>query len=215
MARKYLWIAAALLASALLVGIGMGKSLAQEPPANTFKDPDEAARAWLEIFQQTVTESNYKELGFESLEEAKQAQLGEPMAVRMLKMEQMRDYQEGVQIESLADEVGWMIYPVLVREQVRVALELGRKDELWAGTRFGSGNFVRLLERTRRAADDYVLAFPALNQYFIASGKERELRLYPILDDAELRWKAGEPLEPADALARMSKLAAQADDLPR
>lgn len=215
MTKRFAVIAAGLFAVALLFLLGGGKSMAQQPPANYYKDPDEAAQAWLEIFLQTVNEANFKALGFESLDEVKQVELARPLNVRMLKFDQMREYQEGADLARLAEDVGWIIYPLYVGREVRVALELERRDDLWGGSKFGSGNFIQLLERARQTSEDYVLAFPALNQYFIASGPERELRLFPILDDVEYGWKAGEPLDPEEVLVRLSQAARQSDDLPK
>ncbi len=70
----------------LMMGCSPHKS-EPKPPA---QQPQEAATNAIGVLQKLVNAQNYKTLGFQTLDEVKQAQLGQPMEVFNLGLEKLK-----------------------------------------------------------------------------------------------------------------------------
>ena len=180
-------------------------------PSQQAKDPDEAARLALENFRTLVNKSNYKDLGFQSLDEVKKATLGPSLQVFMVGLGQLKEYQPGQDPQKLFIEIGRVIYPVMVDDQLRTSLEVEKSGEEWQGTSFGNPNLIQMLSRVRQEKTDFVVWIPALNLYFIGSKPTGELLLVPVLDDPQLKLFAGKAIPAGEAFAQILPTAKEHD----
>src|SRR5688572_30093957 len=60
----------------------------------TFGDAQSAATASLAVFRKLVNDQNYRELGFESVQEVGSSTLGSPIPVVFVRLDQLREYRE-------------------------------------------------------------------------------------------------------------------------
>jgi hypothetical protein len=184
---------------------------------------DAAARGALARFGLLVNERNFADLGFASPEEVRSATLGEPFGEFMIRLDRLREYQSGANAAALLTATGRLTYPVLVGEQMRSSLTVGRGDGGWASVAFGAPKYSRALSEVRdrlrredgRPAGDYFeVRVPALNVSFVGRQGDQGLALTPILDDPRFGFVRGQTLPAARALAAMQQAAREHNGLP-
>lgn len=160
----------------------------------------------LTTFGQLVTEENYKVMGFETPGEKKEASLGVPIQVFMVQLDQLKEYEPGSDPAALLSDVGSVIYPVMVKDQVRSSIKVEKMEGAWQATTFGESNLTKMLTGARSTAADSAqlpiasfsaVRVPALNLYFIAHRAEGVLMLTPVLDNPSFGFKVGISM-PAD-----------------
>jgi len=69
-------------------------------------------------FTALVTEEDFAALGFESLEEVADAQLGEPLQVSAVPLDRLKEFTPETDPNELLVEANRIIYPVTVNEEV-------------------------------------------------------------------------------------------------
>lgn len=170
------------------------QNTAPPPPA---QQPQEAATNAIGVLQKLVNEQNYKSLGFQSLDEVKQAQLGQPMEVYNLGLDKLKSYQAGQDPNSLLTPSAETIYPVTVGGSVRTGVTIVHKEQGYEPSSFGNADIVKRLSTYRQTAADFVARIPAFNMYFVGRHIETRVVLVPIVGDPRLKVQAGEatPLE--------------------
>lgn len=186
-----------------------------EPIDSLFaEDPDEAAQKSLDAFRDLVTEDDFAALGFESLEEVADAQLGEPLQVSMVPLDRLKEFTQETDPNELLQDASRVIYPVTVRDEVRCSLEIGPIEGGWQGTTFGSPELIRPLAEQRAGAEDFVVWVPALNMYFVATRDGEQLILTPAFDYPEANLVVGRTQSAADVFAAIQPLAEAHEGLP-
>jgi hypothetical protein len=181
----------------LCVFLMMGCSRQQSAPKPPAQQPQEAATNALGVLQKLVNEQNYKNMGFQSLDEVKQAQLGQPIAVYNLGLDKLKSYQAGEDPNSLLTPSAETIYPVTVSGGVRTGVTIVHKEQGYEPSSFGNADIVKRLSGYRQNESDFAVRIPAFNMYFIARRVETRVVLVPIVSDPRLKVQAGEatPLE--------------------
>lgn len=178
---------------------------AQEKPLPLEKIQQVASEA-LAPFSELVTKQNYKVMGFETPGEPGVANLGEPLRVFMVGLDQLQQYQPGSDPNKILSGGDQVIYPVTVKGQVRSSIVVEMIKERWKATSFGSPNLVKMLTKVRKDSSNatklpissyFAVQVPALNLYFIAHRTDEMLMLTPLLDDPSYGFKAGVTM-PAD-----------------
>jgi hypothetical protein len=162
---------------------------APQPPA---QQPQEAATNALGVLQKLVNDQNYKTMGFQSLDEVKQAQLGQPMEVYNLGLDKLKTYQAGQDPNSMLTPSGETIYPVTVGGAVRTGVTIVHKEQGYEPSSFGNADIVKRLSGYRQSEGDFVVRVPAFNMYFIARRVETRLVLVPIVNDPRLKVEPGQ-----------------------
>jgi hypothetical protein len=177
----------------LMMGCSQRKSEPQ-PPA---QQPQEAATNAIGVLQKLVNEQNYKSLGFQSLDEVKQAQLGQPLPVFNLGLDKLKSYQAGQDPNSLLTPSAEAIYPVTVGGSVRTGVTIVHKEQGYEPSSFGNADIVKRLASYRQSPDQFVVRIPAFNMYFVGRRVETRVVLVPIVSDPRLKVREGEatPLE--------------------
>lgn len=177
----------------LMMGCSPHKS-EPKPPA---QQPQEAATNAIGVLQKLVNAQNYKTLGFQTLDEVKQAQLGQPMEVFNLGLEKLKSYQAGEDPNSLLTPSAETIYPVTVSGSVRTGVTIVHKEQGYEPSSFGNADIVKRLATYRQNPTDFAVRIPAFNMYFVGRHVETRIVLMPIVSDPRLKVQAGEatPLE--------------------
>jgi hypothetical protein len=219
----------ALLALALVLLVPACKQTGGQAPTNqggevqTFSDAQSAAARALETYRKLVTNDNYKELGFESLDEAAAATLGEPRRVFAVKLDQLRAYQAGGDPNRLLTDANRVIYPVAVREQVRSSISVEQKDGKWRAMDFGNAGLAKQIAQASRnltASNQkpeetpivvHVLPF---NLYFLGHRFEKRLLLTPLGDYSTFNLKSGAPAPADEVFASLASFAKEYNGLP-
>jgi len=187
-------------------------------------DPREVASQSMETLRQLVTEENYKAMGFESLDELSDIALGDSLHVFFVRLDQLQEYQPGSDPNRLLIDRKRIIFPVIVKKQVRSSIVVDMVNERWQATGFGGPNLMKMFSKVRSAAADstglplpsfFAVQVLALNLNFIAHRIDNELMLTPVLNDPSFEFKAGVALPAADAFERILPAAREHNGLPR
>ncbi len=185
----------------------------------------DAAGAGLKTLKSMADESRIRSLGFDSLPQARDATVGDGLAVVRVRLDQLRAFQPGQSLYSLLQPPDRVVWAVVsggaVRSSVTTELTGGR----WAASRHGGSQMIRTIAAARKAmpapaegqaALEYIVSVPALNLLFAARQDQAgNVLLSPAADDDALRLSAGKPLPAEDVLPRLADAARQHDGNPR
>jgi hypothetical protein len=201
----------------VLVGIGLafaarGSGSQSEPP--TAPDAQSAAEQGLETYRQIVTPENYLALGFQSPEEVKDAQLGQPLSVLRVPLDQLKVFSPDRDPEELLVDESRVIYPVTVKEEVRSSIAVEGRNERWTATDFGNPKLITALTQFQRESSDFIVQVPAFSLFFIAQRSENGMVLTPIMDDARFGFSAGKSLTATEVFETISPFAREYNGLP-
>lgn len=203
-----------ILTALVLALIGCSQRQASKPPS---AQPQEAASNALTVLQKLATEQNYRSLGFESPDEVKEAQLGQPMAVYEITLDKLKSYKSGTDANSLLIPSSETIYPVSVHGNVRSGITIVHKEAGYEPASFGNAAIVKALARYRQregSQNEFVLRIPVFNMYYVARRAENAITVVPIIDDPRLKTKAGEAIPIGSLLDQLHPLADSYNGLP-
>jgi hypothetical protein len=188
----------------------------QEEP--TFNDAQSAATQSLATFRKLVNAQNFKELGFESADEVANAALGTPLRTSMVKLEQLKAYKSGDDVNRLLSELPQVYYPVTVQNQVRSTVTVEQANGKWRATGFGPANLAKQIDRASKAgaaSGAQILVHVApFNLYFVGTRVENRLVLTPVGDYASYNLKAGASLPADEVFTTLVPFAQQYNGLP-
>jgi hypothetical protein len=191
---------------------------AQLKPAEIPKEAQDEAQRSLPVLHQMVTPETYKNLGFQSVDEASRATLGAPMRVLMVPLDRLKEYQPGAKIEEMLQDTNEVRYPVSVDGQVRTSVVMRQIEGKWQVARFGRPALTQSLDLVRKrvvtaetpAEATFEVNIPALNLYFLGREVGSNLMLTSAVDDPRFDLKQGEEV---DAQQVFSKIAPYAREL--
>lgn len=205
------------LVIAIAFVILLGACQSKENPKPPSSQPQQAAQDAIGVLQKLVNDQNYKAMGFDSVEEVKQARLGQPLQVFNMPLDKLKGYQPGGDPNTLLAKSSETIYPVTVNEQVKSSVTIVQNEAGFAPSSFGNAAIVRSLAQYRQAQaaeGDFVVRVPALNMYFLARRVENKLMLVPIVDDPRLKLRPGEAVDAEQALQQLVVIANAYNGLP-
>ena len=189
---------------------------------NTRELKTQAVKA-LESFSKIVSKTNYKTLGFENAGEISKASLGVPIRVFMIRLDHLKEYKRENDPSELLVGGDYYIYPVLVGNKVRSAIDMEKSGKTWKATGYGGSNLIktitgirsRVSEKTRVDKSKFFLVrIPALNQIFIGFGSGSKLMLTPRVDIPEYKFKEGEPIPAKDVMEILVPIAQEHNGEP-
>lgn len=190
----------------------------QQPPA---AQAQEAATRGLETLRGLVTADNYKAMGFDSADEVKSAALADPLPVYHIPLDRLREYKAGTDPNSLLNDVGQMMYPVVANAQTRSSIVVARQGDGWKEARFGGPSLIKALSQARErdnatsgAGSYIVVQVPGLSQYYLGRRVENRLVLIPVMDMPESKFKAGVAVPAEELLQSLVVLAQRYNGLP-
>ncbi|MGA3012379.1 MAG: hypothetical protein ABSD72_19135 [Terracidiphilus sp.] len=209
-----------LLSVALLVSGCKGRmfpasqaNLSGDPPASA--SSQDAAQAGLKTMQSLVRPENYQGLGFSSVDQVKNAQLGDSLKVYRVPLDALSAYKGDANAFPLLQDAHKLIYPVTVDQQVVSSLSATQRDDGWRANEFGNSALTRALVARRASKDDFVVWVPALKIYFTARGEGEKLMLTTIMDDPRFDFKAGQNIPASQAFTTLQKFASSYNGLPQ
>lgn len=185
----------------------------QKPP-ETFADAQSAATQSLAVFRQLVNKDNYKDLGFESPEEAATATLGDPIPIAFVRLDQLRDYKQESDPSTLLTSSGQTNYPVLAGGQVRSSVVVEQVNNRWKTASLGNGVLAKAIAAVRKpsaaaAGSNQTLVYVgSLGLYFVGERVDNKWMLMPLSASPELDLKAGAAV-PAEQLFTRLAIAAR------
>jgi hypothetical protein len=211
---------AAALATASCSGAAQGGG-GQKAPVSP--DAQTAATRALETLRKLVTADNARDMGFAEPGEAASATLGNPVRVQMVRLDALRQYQAGADPASLLTEANRIIYPVMVRDQVKSSVIVEGSGSEWKPSSFGGPHLVGQLARYRTdvtgrpnvAADSLtVVHVAALNLYFLGYRMDGRLMLTPLENHPDYKLEAGSSLPADQVFAVLAPIARNYNGLP-
>jgi hypothetical protein len=202
-----------------------GCSREKEGSPHMFADPKTASDQALVTFRKLITKDNYKDLGFDSVEEAAGAQLGAPLAIFFVRLDRLRDYQPGSDPNTLLSDSAQVYYPVLVKEQVRAAIVVEMADGKWKAARLGNAGLAKQISRVQKEAGapsggasepDMIVQVPALGIYFIGRrGTDKKLTLIPLATEPRYKLRAAAEQPADEVFATLVPFAKSYNGLPK
>lgn len=171
-----------------------------------------------------AAKQNYRQMGFESADDASRMTLGTPMRVYMVPLDRLRNYAAGTDPDTLLMDTRHFLYPVRVDNQTRSSLTMAELRGEWKAVSFGSPTMIRSICDARMTSvgvsgmatvEHFLVEIPALNSYFLGHRQSGVLKLAPIADDARLNFKSGIPQPAAQVFMALVPLAKAHDSLPR
>ena len=174
-----------------------------------------AAQDGLATLKRVVNAGNYASLGFTSLDEVRQATLGEPLQVYQVRLDALRAFTRETDPETLLVDIRRNLYPVRVGERVATSIFVMGTHDGWRTSELGNAAVAQLVSRYRHGRSDFVVHVPALKSYFVADRVEGSLVLTPVMDDPRTGLQAGETLPARDVFVRLQRAAEGYNGLPQ
>lgn len=219
--RLAMFISTVALAAPLMINqahAGPAKSGQVDPT-----DPTSVANAGLKTMSILVTKETYAQMGFKSLDEVGRARLGSPIAVYMVRLDELKRANQSTSPKSLMHDVKERIFPVHVGGSARTALVVSQDAKgHWKMSSLGDAATVKLLDSVRathakssgKNHQYFLLRIPAIYQMFLGftdgSGK---FHLITTHEDKKLGLRRGEARPARTVLELMQKLAKSANPL--
>ena len=189
-----------------------------------FSETQPMAQEALKTFSRLVTKENYKRMGFEDPEEVRTATLGAPLQDFIVRLDKLKSYAPGGRLDELLTATDQVIYPVLVKDQVRSSITISKTGESWQAVSFGGPNFIKLIsstlkentKTTRLDSSAYqVIRVPSLNLFFLGFRLNNELVFVPVTDNARLKFRAGAGMKAENVFSALLPEAKAHNGLPR
>lgn len=116
-----------------------------------FGDPEQAAQNGLDSFKQTVNETNFRALGFDSVDEAEKATLGEPAKLFTVPNNKLADYKKSTtNIRGLIQDTHRLVYPVMVNGEGKTLITISQEPQGWRLATIGDQRVAGNLARIRK-----------------------------------------------------------------
>jgi hypothetical protein len=191
------------------------------PP--TFADAQTAATQSLATFKKLVTADNFRELGFDSADQVAKANLGAPLRIYVVKLDQLREYEPSKDANSLLSESPQMYYPVTVDGQSRSSIVVEQVEGRWRSASFGNAGLAKQIASISRAntaeasaaSTQVMVQIPALGVFFLGSrNADNKLSLTSLAASDALGLKAGTTESAEQVFARLAPIAKNYNGLP-
>jgi hypothetical protein len=195
------------------------KEMAQRPrlSAEALTASHPVAREALTQLPPLVNDETYRQLGFDSPDEVKQAQLGTPIHIFMVRLDKLKTFGAREKADGLLSETNEVLYPVEVSGRIRTGLKMRMVDGAWRLSSFGASAKTQALGAASKRAfalskvkpsEQVAVSVPALQLYFMGYHDARgDLMLVPAADDARYKLKAGQAESAQRVFARLAPFA--------
>lgn len=150
------------------------------------------------IARNLVDEKNFRQFGFNSVQEAADATPGIPFQEFVVRLDELKKYQANP--NSLIRPTQRLVYPLMVSGQVRSALTRVKSGTQERTESLGGANFIRLLSQVRTTAarssglsteKHFLVKIPALQMFFVGYRVGNQLMLAPAMDDSRFEFRNG------------------------
>ena len=226
------FVTISLIAIVIAIAGGCNRQASSESTTNrqssssqpeTFADAQTAATQSLTVFRKLVNNQNYKDLGFESPDEVANATLGQPLPVMFVRLDQLRQYQPGTDVNSLLGQSNEVNYPVLANNQVRSSVVVQQVNGRWKTGTLGNGGLAKHIADARKArtgaegaGQQALVHVGSLGFYFLGErNSDNKWTLTPLVSNPYLNLAAGRAVPAEEVFSRLATAAkALRDDAP-
>ena len=180
------------LLSLSLAAASCGKKFGEGAPLPV-GDSSQAAANALDTLRALVTEQNYKNLGFDSVSEVKNAALGAPLPVYEIGLDRLKGYEAGQDGNALLTPTEEILYPVAVGGETRSSVSVVKKERGYVPSSFGKASIAKGLARFRGqdTAATFAVHIPILGLYFLGRRIEGRLMVTPVVESTRPPLRAG------------------------
>jgi hypothetical protein len=160
------------------------------------KESRAPAEKALKQLRELATKENFKSLGFDSLEELTSAELGTPLPVVIVRLDELREYKPKGDAYKLLHPLPKVMYGVTVKGEPRCGLEVHKRDGKWTASALGiagpARHYVKALKK--HAEKDQAKAFflmkvLALNETYLGYQTDKGVMLVHVRRQAEEKDK--------------------------
>lgn len=187
-------------------------------------DLGEAAQQGLAQYRELASPENAASLGLDAAGDAGKALLGKPKREFIIRLDALKAYKKGGDVEGLLSDTKIVHYPLIVNAKHRGSMSLAQLDGKWEFV--GVGDIDRTALRQNAIAgsvkrfqkteeDHFIVRVPALNLEFTGFRNRGELQLASVTDNEPAGLTAGEAEPAVRILERLMPLAQAHDGLPR
>lgn len=209
--------------AAVIMGCTGAAQGGRDQKAPVHPDAQTAAARSLDTLRKLITPDNARDMGFDNPADAASATLGSAARVQMVRLDALRQYQAGTDPSSLLTEENRIIYPVMVRDQVKSSIIVEGSGNEWKASSFGGPHLVQQMARYRTEATTRlnapadsvtVVHVAALNLYFLGYRADGRLMLIPLENHADYKLEAGSSLPADQVFAALAPIARNYNGLP-
>jgi hypothetical protein len=181
------------------------------------KESRDAAEKALKQLRELATKDNVQSLGFESLEELPAAELGRPLPVLLVRLDELREYKPKGDAYKLLHPIPKVVYGVTVKGEPRCGLEVAKHDGKWEASALGiagpARQYIRALKKQAehdRATVFFLVKVLALNETYLGYQTDHGVMLIHVRHDADEQDKV-KSRPAAEVLAELVELAKEHD----
>jgi hypothetical protein len=154
-------------------------------------------------------EAFVKDIGFNSLEEVADAQLGSPLHLYNVPLVQLQQFQHGDDPNNLLADTGRVIFPLTVKGRFKSSLtvvESSLSVKGWKGSRVTRKGFPRLIgeiEKLKTSSSSFIVSIVPLGLVFLGDHKAGRLVMTVIDENPYLELKAGDEYDAAEIFGKI------------
>jgi len=181
------------------------------------KESRAPAEKALKQLRELATKENFKSLGFDSLEELPSAELGRPLPVLIVRLDELREYKPKGDAYKLLHPIPKVVYGVNVKGEPRCGVEVQKRDGKWEASAIGiAGPARQYVQAVKRQAEKdrgtvfFLVKVLALNETYLGYQTDQGVKLVHVRQQAEEKDKV-EARPAAEVLAELVKRAKEHD----
>ncbi len=181
------------------------------------KESRSPAEKALKQLRDLATKENFKSMGFDSLEELPAAELGRPLPVLIVRLDELREYKPRGDAYKLLHPLPKVVYGVNVKGEPRCGLEVQKRDGKWEVSALGiAGPARQYVQAVKKQAEKdrgtvfFLVKVLALNETYLGYQTDQGVKLVHVRQQAEEKAKV-EARPAADVLAELVQRAKEHD----
>jgi hypothetical protein len=181
------------------------------------KESHAPAEKALKQLRDLATKENFKSLGFDSLEEVASAELGTPLPLALVRLDELREYKPKDEAYKLLHPLPKVVYGVVVKGEPRCGLEVQQRDGKWETSALGlagpARQYVQALKKQAekdQATVFFIIKVPALNETYLGYQTDQGVKLVHVRQQAEEKERV-EARPAAEVLGELVKAAKEHD----
>jgi hypothetical protein len=187
----------------------------------TVKESRAPAESALKQLRKLATKDNFKSLGFDSLDELPNTELGQALPVVIVRLDELRNYKEKGVAYKLLHPLPKVVYGVTVKGEPRCGVEVQKRDGKWQVSALGiagpARQYIQALKKQGekgKATRFFLIKILALNESYLGYQTPDGVKLVHLRRQAAEKDKV-EARSAADVLAELVKEAKEHDGTNR
>jgi hypothetical protein len=171
------------------------------------------------IAQKPTFTQTFQNYGFDSPEQATDLKFGRPLQIYWVRLDRLRQFHSGSDVEQLLEPSFEVMYPVKARGEVTssITVRSSQNQKTWKASRFGAANLIRRLTQFpqyKNSNSSFVVRIAGLNLYFLGDHISGQFMLTAIANRPDFQWEAGQTLPAQQVFSRLVPAAKARGDGP-